>query len=119
MSKKPSEDSAKIVPSSSGGFLKVGRDEARTMPSNQRAALIRRGNEFLNNGEYATAKRIFLTVRYSDGLIRLGDHFLNSGDPLEALRMFWVAGDSRRIAELSEQMAMVVRKWLDEDNTHG
>lgn len=87
------------------------------MPGSQRAALIRKGNELFNAGQYATAQRIFITVRYSDGLIRVGEQLMKQGDPLEAFRMFWIAGDSRRVAEMSEQMAMVIRKWLRDDET--
>lgn len=106
----------KVVPNSSRGFLKVSAEEAATMPGSQRAALIRKGNEFFNAGQYATAQRIFITVRYSDGLIRVGEQLMKQGDPLEAFRMFWIAGDSRRVAEMSEQMAMVIRKWLRDDD---
>lgn len=108
------------IASSSRGFLKVGVDVGAGIPRSQRAALVRRGNELFNAGNYETAKRIFMTVRYSDGLIRLGNHLMQEGDPLEAFRMFWLAGDSRRIAEMTEQMAMVVRKWLrDDEPVHG
>ncbi|POR03992.1 hypothetical protein AU468_04825 [Alkalispirochaeta sphaeroplastigenens] len=103
------------VPTSSRGFLKVSGDEAQSITPSQRVALIRRGNEFFNKGDYATAKRIFMTVGYSDGLIRLGNRFSKEGNPLEAFRMFWLAGDTRRVAELSENMAQVIRKWLRED----
>lgn len=107
-----------VVPSSSQGFLKVQTADTQKIPGSQRSALIRRGNELFNAGDYTTARRIFLTVRYSDGLIRLGNHFMKVGDTLEAFRMFWIAGDSRRVAEMAEQMAMVVRKWLhDDENT--
>ncbi len=116
MSDKPG-DAGGVVPSSSRGFLKVGTDESRKIPGSQRAALIRRGNELFNNGEFAPAKRIFMTVRYSDGLIRLGNHYLKSGDKLEAFRMYWIAGDKRRVDEMAEQMAMVIRKWLREEPT--
>jgi hypothetical protein len=103
------------VGTSSEGFLKVTAKEAGQLSSQDRAALIRRGNELYNKNDLATAKRIFMTVRYADGLIRLGNHYMKEGDPLEAFRMFWVAGDRRRIEEMSEQMAWVIRKWLRED----
>ena len=105
------------VPQSSAAFLKVGADTSRQMPGSQRAALIRRGNELFNAGDIATATRIFVTVRYSDGLIRVGNTLFNKGETLEAFRMFWLAGDRRRIEELSEKMAMVIRKWLRDDET--
>ena len=103
------------VGSSSEGFLKVRADDGASLSSQDRAALIRKGNELFNKSQLPAAKRIFMTVRYADGLIRLGNHYMNEGNPLEALRMFWLAGDRRRIEELSEQMAGVIRKWLRED----
>lgn len=100
---------------SSKGFLKVGDLDPNTIDRSKRAALIRKGNELFNNGDLSTAQRIFTTVRYSDGLIRLGNHYMDSGAPLEAFRLFWIAGDRRRINEMTEQMAWIVRRWLTED----
>lgn len=99
----------------SSGFLKVTADSGAAVSSQQRAALIRRGNELFNRGDIATAQRIFLTVRYSDGLIRVGNRLMAENRPLDAFRMFWIAGDRRRIDEMSEQMAQVIRKWIRED----
>ena len=103
------------VGSSSDGFLKVRATDGTSLSSRDRVALIRKGNEMFNRNELTAAKRIFMTVRYADGLIRLGNHYMNEGDPLEAFRMFWLAGDTRRITEMSEQMAGGIRKWLRED----
>ena len=101
---------------SSAGFLKTGPLDPDEIDRSKRAALIRKGNELYNNGNLDTAKRIFVTVRYSDGLIRLGNHYYNDGEPLEAFRMFWLAGDRRRVEEMAEQMAGVVRKWIHDDD---
>lgn len=100
---------------SSQGFLKVTDHDGAGINSSQRAALIRKGNELFNSGRIDAARRIFMTVRYVDGLIRLGNHYNNSGNPLEAFRMYWIAGDRRRIDEMTEQMAMVIRKWIQDD----
>lgn len=106
------------VGASSEGFLKVSTSDAQKISPGDRAALIRKGNERFNNNELAAAKRIFMTVRYADGLIRLGNHYMEAGDPLEAFRMFWLARDKRRIEEMTEQMAGVIRKWLHDDQTN-
>jgi hypothetical protein len=103
------------VGASSQGFLKVSSSDGSGLSSSDRVALIRKGNELFNRNEMTGARRIFMTVRYGDGLIRLGNHYLQRGDPLEAFRMFWLAGDRRRIDEMSEQMAWVIRKWLRDD----
>lgn len=107
------------VGASSDGFLKVSATDGQNISSRDRVALIRKGNERFNNNDLAAAKRIFMTVRYADGLIRLGNHYMEAGDPLEAFRMFWLARDSRRIAEMTEQMAGVIRKWLRDDEEGG
>jgi hypothetical protein len=103
------------VGQSSAGFLKVGPNDGATVSSGDRAALIRKGNELFNQGRYDVARKVFVTVRYSDGLIRLGNYYMKEGRPLEAFRMFWIAGDTRRVEEMTEQMAMVIRKWLQDD----
>ncbi len=95
------------------GFLKT--TERPTLDGGRRAALIRRGNEFFNNGKYEEAKRIFLTTRYTDGLMRLGDYYSKQQQVLEAFRMYWLAPDHRKTDYLVERMAGVVRSWLKED----
>jgi len=92
------------------GFLKTGAGPA--IDGSQRAALVRRGNEFFNAGKYEEAKRIFLTTRYTDGLMRLGDHYYKNEQILEAFRMYWLAPDHRKTDYLVERMAGVVRSWL-------
>jgi len=92
------------------GFIKTG--EHPTIDGGQRAALVRRGNEFFNSGKYEEAKRIFLTTRYTDGLIRLGDYYYKQQQILEAFRMYWLAPDHRRTDYLVERMAGVIRGWL-------
>ena len=95
------------------GFRKVtGR--APELTGEQRAALIRKGNELFNRGAVEEAKRIYITTRYGDGLVRVGDHCLAHNDFLEALRMYRLAPDNRKAGRLVEQMAGVVRKWLKE-----
>lgn len=100
---------------SSEGFLKVDQKGRPQISKEQRSSLIRRGNELFNNGKLADAKRIFLTVGYSDGLSRLGDVFKKRNEVLEALRMYWLAPDRHKAEQLVEKSAAVVRSWLEED----
>ena len=102
------------VPTSSQGFLKVAVGSKSAVSGTQRAALIRKGNELFNQGNMEIAQRIFVTTRYADGLIRLGQHYWKAGQGLEAFRMFYLAGDNARVAELSERMALVIRRWIEE-----
>ena len=98
------------MPASS--FLRVTRKD---VPSDQRAALVRKGNQLYAEGKYDVAERIFLTVHYSDGLVRLGDYYREQGRTLDALRMFWLAPDETRKEAVMAEMAAVVSKWLRED----
>ncbi len=96
-----------------GGFLKI-RAQGTPLPREKRAALIRKGNELFNKGDFALAQRIFVTTRYSDGLIRLGDHYVKGGRPLEALRAYWIAPAPDKAAVIVEQIAQVMKRWLSE-----
>jgi hypothetical protein len=104
------EDVLKKLPPS--GFLKVGREKQTSLPQEKRAALIRKGNELFNKGNYDLAKRIFLTTRYTDGLIRLGDMYFKRKKPLHALQAYWLAPSPAKAGALIERMAAVMSKWL-------
>ncbi len=102
-----------------GGFLKVSKNDVPKLSSEQRTILIRKGNELFNRGQFADAKRIFLTTGYTDGLMRLGDYYYQNGQPLEAFRMFWLAPDTGKRDALIVKMASVVRHWLHEHEARG
>lgn len=102
---------------SSEAFLKVSREKLPPLTAQQRATLIRKGNELFNGGRIEEAKRIFLTAGYTDGLIRLGDFYYKKSQPLEAFRMYWLAPDSRKTEMIAEKMAAIIRKWLGEERT--
>lgn len=99
----------------SSGFIKTTVKRPSHIDSATRTALIRKGNELLNNGRVEQAKRVFLTVGYTDGLVRIGDYYRDQKKPLEAFRMYWQAGDRRNIDPEIERMAMVIRHWLQEE----
>ncbi len=107
------EEVLKKLPPS--GFLKTGGENQAPLSHEKRAALIRKGNELFNKGNYDLAKRIFLTTRYSDGLIRLGDMYFKRKKPLHALQAYWLAPSPAKAAALIERMADVVSKWLMEE----
>jgi hypothetical protein len=98
------------------GFIKTS---AAPLSAQQRAILIRKGNELFNKGDVEQSKRIFLTARYTDGIIRLGDYYMKKNQPLEAFRMYWLAPDRRKSDQLIEKMAGVVRGWLKESEDAG
>lgn len=101
------------------GFLKIAGSTPATMKKEQRAALIRKGNELFNKGDLKLAQRIFLTTKYSDGLIRIGDRYVQEGKPIAALHLYWVAPAPEKAAVLVERFAKVMQQWLHEEKKAG
>ncbi len=96
-------------------FLKTGRPAGNRLSSSQRSALIRKGNELFNSGDFETAKKIFITTSYSDGLIRMGDHYKKKGDPVEAIKMYSIAPAKEKLDQMLEQAAGIISRWLKEE----
>lgn len=96
------------------GFLKITPSGKQALKPEQKIALIRKGNAFFNQGDIDTAKRIFITTGYSDGLERVGDYHQQQGDILEALRMYWIAPAPGKKQQLIEQCAALVQYWINE-----
>ncbi len=94
------------------GFLKVVAPAKTAVDPVRKAALIRKGNQLFNSGDSDTAKRIFLTVGYTDGIIRCGDYHYSKGDYWEAYRLYSVAPAPSKVNHMVEQMAQVVREWI-------
>ncbi|KPJ88734.1 MAG: hypothetical protein AMS17_04445 [Spirochaetes bacterium DG_61] len=89
----------------------------KTLTSKERIILIRKGNELLNKGEIEKASKIFITTAYKDGLIRVGDYYyFEEKNPFKALHFYIEAKYEKRIRELTERMAGVLKKWLSEDH---
>jgi hypothetical protein len=81
----------------------------------EKVKLNRKGNELFNRGEIETARRIFQTTGYSDGLIRVGSSYLEALRPVDALKMFWLARDEKRSAALVDLAVLAIRKMLHEE----
>ncbi|MGA2975966.1 MAG: hypothetical protein ABSF77_11715 [Spirochaetia bacterium] len=109
------EDILKKLPS--GGFLKIAAESPASLSGEKRAALIRKGNELFNKGEFSLAQRIFITTKYSDGLIRIGDYYVKGGRHLEALQAYWLAPAPEKTAVIVEKIALVMKRWLSEGKT--
>jgi hypothetical protein len=102
----------KLIPKDS--FLKISGLAPKTLKREERAALIRKGNELFNKGKYDLAKRIYITTGYSDGLIRMAEYYLSIKEPLEALKMYWIAPHKKRVEGMIEKSAQILSKWLKE-----
>ena len=78
----------------------------------ERTALIRKGNELYNNGNFSLAERIFITTGYGDGLARMGDYHYKKNEYIEALDMYLKANDKAKSEQIIERMVFVIREWL-------
>jgi hypothetical protein len=96
------------------GFIRTGAPVESPKPplGEQKALLLRKGNELFNQGKYELAERIFVTLKYSDGIIRIGDVLLKQGQYLRAVRLYQKAPAPDRVEKLSQRMALVLRQWL-------
>ena len=80
-----------------------------------RAALIRKGNECLNRGEFEIAARIFVTAKYSDGLKRLAEYYFRKEKNIaKAMELYRLAGGKEEEA-MYELIAMGIKRLLAED----
>ncbi len=104
------KDILKKIPHSS--FVKLTEYKNSSLKSSERVALIRRGNQFYNNGKIDIARRIFLTTGYTDGIIRVGDYYYNNKLFVEALEMYEIAPSPEKKDFLIEKMSEIVKMWL-------
>ncbi len=90
----------------------------KVLTPKERLILIRKGNELFNKGDIEKAAKIFVTTAYKDGLIRVGDfYYFQKKDPIKALHFYVEADYKKRINEVTERMAAIIKKWLKEDKT--
>jgi hypothetical protein len=89
-----------------------------SMDGPQKAALNRKGNLLLNSGEVETARKIFMTTGYSDGLSRIGNYYKSQSRMIDALRMYWMAHDRAHAEPVLEQLAELIRNLLREEEEH-
>ena len=98
------------------GFIKVTESPTKTLTSEQKALLNRKGNALFNSGDINSARRIFLATGYSDGLTRIGDSFMKTGDELTALKYYWLAHNKNKVAPLIEKTAQIVSALMKEED---
>ncbi|MDR1363025.1 MAG: hypothetical protein LBJ35_03125 [Spirochaetaceae bacterium] len=93
--------------------------EKRPMDSTQKAHLNRKGNMLFNQGDIESARRIFITTGYSDGLSRIGDYYRSKGRVIDALRMYWIAPDKKKSNELIMELSFMVKSLIHEGDSDG
>lgn len=94
------------------GFIKSSDSPIQNLEGEQKVALNRKGNAFFNQGEIETARRIFITTGYSDGLTRVGDYYAGKGQELEALKLYWLAHNKRKADPLIEKLAFLIETLM-------
>jgi hypothetical protein len=83
--------------------------------SEERAALIRKGNACYNKGDIEQAKRLFLQTGYTGGMIRIADYYYSQRKPAAALLLYRAAGCHNKVEELYGQIVAVIRTLLAQD----
>ncbi|NCN06115.1 MAG: hypothetical protein GW949_10860 [Spirochaetales bacterium] len=95
------------------GFIHETAPQHLSVTSQQKVALIRRGNELFNQGKVEESRKIFVTLRYTDGILRLGNYYYEKKKFVEALKMFAAAPEGGQIQALAPSIAKVIRLWLE------
>ena len=86
------------------------------MDEKERIALIRKGNEYFNQGKIKEAIEVFVKTGYKDGLQRVGDYYYYDKKlPLIALKFYRMSGSQKKIDEIMERMVFALGKWLGKD----
>lgn len=96
----------------SEGFVKITDKTIVNLSSEQKAKLNRRGNEFFNNNDIASAERIFITTGYSDGLTRVGDYYMVNNKKLTALKFYHLAHNKAKEDMLLDEIATLIKFFL-------
>lgn len=108
---KAVEELLKKIPEN--GFIRLTKETAASVSSKDRVQLMRKANEFFNQGNIEMAGRIFVHIGYGDGMIRLGDYYHEKNEFVDAMMMYHLAGDQGRVDELAERVARALRKWIN------
>ncbi|MDR2516271.1 MAG: hypothetical protein LBC88_02685 [Spirochaetaceae bacterium] len=108
-------DSRKIFDGREGEASFIKTVQKPGIDGGQKAALNRKGNVLLSEGDVEAARRIFLTTGYSDGLARVGDHYKSQGRVLDALRMYWVAPDKTKAEGIIKDLSGIIKNLIQEN----
>lgn len=86
------------------------------MDKKERISLIRKGNEYFNNGDIKNALEIFVKTKYKDGLTRVADYyFYDKKLPLMAVKIYKMAGKIDKVDEIYDRMIMALGQLLGKE----
>ncbi|MCQ2610182.1 MAG: hypothetical protein MJ169_00400 [Treponema sp.] len=94
------------------GFIKVTDQPVTTLSSEQKVILNRKGNVLFNEGDIESARRIFITTGYSDGLTRVGDKYSEKNQELKALKLYLLAHNNRKAEPIYDKIAGTISALL-------
>ena len=97
------------------GFIKVTDAPVTGLTSEQKAILNRKGNVLFNQGDVNSARRLFITTGYSDGLTRVGDYYAQQNKELQALKLYWLAHNKRKSEPIIQKMATLISTLLNNE----
>jgi hypothetical protein len=95
------------------GFIKVTDAPVGGLTSEQKAILNRKGNVLFNQGEIDSARRLFITTGYSDGLSRVGDYYAQQNKELQALKLYWLAHNKRKSEPIIQKLATIIKLLIN------
>jgi hypothetical protein len=107
-------DFKRVFEGKEGENIFIKTTTAPGMESADKVALNRKGNILFNSGDIESARRIYLTTGYSDGLIRVGDQYKTQGRIMDALRMYWIAPDRNKAEPIIMQLSTVLQNLIHE-----
>ncbi len=97
------------------GFIKVTDQPVKTLTSEQKAILNRKGNILFNEGKTEEARRIYTTTGYSDGLTRIGNLYMEKNQTLKALKQYILAHNKAKAEPIYEKIAQVISSVIKEN----
>ncbi|MFA6855612.1 MAG: hypothetical protein WCR31_00250 [Treponema sp.] len=97
------------------GFIKVTDSPVLSLTSEQKAVLNRKGNILYNQGDIESARRIFVTTGYSDGLTRIGDAYMQKKEGIKALKQYVLAHNVKKSEPVYADLAKIISIILKED----
>lgn len=97
------------------GFIKVADSPVSSLTAEQKAVLNRKGNVLYNQGDIESARRIFVTTGYSDGLTRVGDAYMEKKEGIKALKQYVLAHNKKKSEPVYENLAKIISIILKEE----
>lgn len=96
----------------SGVFIKDSDNPVKTLTSEQKVILNRKANILFNEHNIESARRIFITTGYSDGLIRVGNYYKEQKQALKALKAYYLAHNKQKCDEIYAEIANFLSNYI-------